>query len=301
MGATEIVLLVLGIIVFVLSFIIPAKKEKLSKESLQDAKEEIRKMVDEAVKEANSSIEDSVTEVSDYNVEKAERAMERLCNEKIMAINEYSSTVLESIDKNHQEVMFLYDMLNEKHNVLKETAVEVDKTVKVAKQTAQDVAVEMKEVKEAKPKRTRKPKAEPVVSETEEMASLEEDNLQMIPLDELVSELEDKASEAASEEVTSKTKKDDNTDTEDVVKQLEVIKSAKNRKTSTRKKSTKVKEGEAPDLNIGSVSAKKDGGRNSNERILQLHNEGKSNVAIAKELGLGIGEVKLVIDLFEGM
>mgnify|MGYP003504765511 FL=1 len=46
---------------------------------------------------------------------------------------------------------------------------------------------------------------------------------------------------------------------------------------------------------------KKEGGRNSNERILQLHNAGKSNVAIAKELGLGIGEVKLVIDLFEGM
>ena len=40
---------------------------------------------------------------------------------------------------------------------------------------------------------------------------------------------------------------------------------------------------------------------NSNEHILQLHKEGKSNMAIAKELGLGIGEVKLVIDLFEGM
>ncbi len=42
------------------------------------------------------------------------------------------------------------------------------------------------------------------------------------------------------------------------------------------------------------------GGRNSNERILELHKIGKSNMAIAKELGLGIGEVKLVIDLFEG-
>ena len=58
---------------------------------------------------------------------------------------------------------------------------------------------------------------------------------------------------------------------------------------------------EAPDLNIGAFNMKKEGGRNSNERILQLHNAGKSNVAIAKELGLGIGEVKLVIDLFEGM
>ena len=41
--------------------------------------------------------------------------------------------------------------------------------------------------------------------------------------------------------------------------------------------------------------------QNNNERILELHNAGKSNMAIAKELGLGIGEVKLVIDLFEGI
>ena len=72
MGATEIVLLVLGIIVFVVSFVLPAKKEKLSKESLQEAKEEIQRIVDEAVKEANSNIEDNVTEVSEHNVEKAE-------------------------------------------------------------------------------------------------------------------------------------------------------------------------------------------------------------------------------------
>lgn len=40
-------------------------------------------------------------------------------------------------------------------------------------------------------------------------------------------------------------------------------------------------------------------GRNSNERILELYKQGKSKVAIAKELGLGVGEVKLVIDLFK--
>ena len=39
---------------------------------------------------------------------------------------------------------------------------------------------------------------------------------------------------------------------------------------------------------------------NSNDQILELHKAGKSNMAIARELGLGIGEVKLVIDLFEG-
>ena len=286
MGTTEIVLLVLGIIAFVLSFVLPAKREKLDKEILKEAKEEIRKIVDEAVKEANSNIEDNVTEVSDYNVEKAERAMERLCNEKIMAINEYSSTVLETIDKNHQEVMFLYDMLNEKHTLLKDTATEVDKTVREVKQTVQDVAVEIKEVKASKPKKERKTSAEDNSLKADEKKANPEDELQMIPLEELAPQFDQMES----------------TLQESAVKQLEVIKTSKNKKpTSTRKKTVKVKDGEAPDLNIGALANKKDGGRNSNERILQLHNEGKSNVAIAKELGLGIGEVKLVIDLFEGM
>ena len=39
---------------------------------------------------------------------------------------------------------------------------------------------------------------------------------------------------------------------------------------------------------------------NNNDRILKLHNEGMSYVDIAKELGLGVGEVKLVINLFKG-
>lgn len=268
MGATEIVLLVIGIIAFVLSFIIPAKREKLSKESLKEAKEEIQKIVDAAVKEANSNIEDNVTEVCDYNVEKSERAMERLCNEKIMAINEYASTVLESIDKNHQEVMFLYDMLNEKHNTLKETAATVDKTIKEAKK--QKVKVQAEEA---------------VVAETVEEVAKEEKMVSLEKAEEVLKEIP-----AANEEKA-----------DDIVKQLDVIKNSKNKKSTTCKKTSKVKENEAPDLNIGTISSKKDGGRNSNERILQLHNEGKSNVAIAKELGLGIGEVKLVIDLFEGM
>ena len=276
MGATEIVLIVLGCIVFVLSFVIPVQKEKMSKESLKDAKEEIKKIVDEAVKEANSNLEDTAKEISDYNVEKAERAMERLCNEKIMAINEYSSTVLESIDKNHQEVMFLYDMLNEKHNTIKETAATVEKTAKEAKQTAQDVIVEMKEAREP--------------------------SIQMISLEKFIAE-DDKVSDAIAKnniEAVNEMGKETAT-TDDVVKQLDEIKTTKAKKTATRKKPVKSKDVEAPDLNIGALGMKKEGGRNSNERILQLHNAGKSNVAIAKELGLGIGEVKLVIDLFEGM
>ena len=38
---------------------------------------------------------------------------------------------------------------------------------------------------------------------------------------------------------------------------------------------------------------------NNNDEILKMHKQGKSNVAIAKHLGMGVGEVKLVIDLYE--
>lgn len=42
-----------------------------------------------------------------------------------------------------------------------------------------------------------------------------------------------------------------------------------------------------------------DSAANNNERILRLYREGKTNIQIAKELGLGVGEVKLVIDLYK--
>ena len=287
MGATEIILIVLGIVVFILSFVIPARKEKISKDTLKDAKEEIKKIVDEAVKEANSNLEDTAKEISDYNVEKAERAMERLCNDKIMAINEYSSTVLEAIDKNHQEVMFLYDMLNEKHNTIKEAVATVEKTAKEAKQTAQDAMVEMKEARELK---------------EEKEVQLQMISLERVPSEKFLEEANETSVEIAQNNMDAVSEIGKETQgAEDVVKQLDVIKTTKTKKTTSRKKTVKPKDAEAPDLNIGTLGSKREGGRNSNERILQLHNAGKSNVAIAKELGLGIGEVKLVIDLFEGM
>ena len=39
-------------------------------------------------------------------------------------------------------------------------------------------------------------------------------------------------------------------------------------------------------------------GANNNDKVLKLYSDGKSNKDIAKELSLGVGEVKLVIDLY---
>ena len=49
--------------------------------------------------------------------------------------------MLADINKSHQEVVFLYDMLNDKHNNLKETIKHVDKTAKEAEEAANAAAL----------------------------------------------------------------------------------------------------------------------------------------------------------------
>ena len=53
--------------------------------------------------------------------------MEKETNEKIMAISEYSDTVMENMNKTHNEIMFLYNMLNDKHTELTGLATDLQK------------------------------------------------------------------------------------------------------------------------------------------------------------------------------
>jgi len=258
---TEIIVLVLGILVFILSYLLPAGKKGQGQKAEAVDEKQIKEIVEKEVKEAKSQIQDIVDETITYSMEKTERTMERLTNEKIMAVNEYSDTVLEQINKNHKEVVFLYDMLNDKHDNLKETVSEAVKTATEVKQT----------VKEAEK-----------ISIQEPFAALEPERVmpeQMIqePKSDIETTIESVADVSAPEE-------QDNTELLTV---------------NTSDKAERAEK--AGRVDISSIASPVKGGRNSNERILELHKAGKSNMAIAKELGLGIGEVKLVIDLFEGI
>ena len=123
--------------------------------------------------------------------------------------------------------MFLYDMLNDKHQNIKSTVSQVEKTVKAVEQTAREAAKEVKK---------------------------------------------------------------------------ETVKEERKAEAQTPKSNTQAKKAplEASKVDISFMQENQKNG-NNNEKILEMHNAGKSNVAIAKALGLGVGEVKLVIDLFEGM
>lgn len=146
MVIVEFILLIIGMVLLVLSFLLP--EEEKGKESTADTRKQIKDMVASEMDQIKGQVSDVVSEAMDYAVEKTERALEKISNEKIMAVSDYSETVLQDIHKNHEEAMFLYDVLNAKHTNLKEAAQEVDQKVKeaeeasnVAKQATRDAQV----------------------------------------------------------------------------------------------------------------------------------------------------------------
>ena len=132
METMEIILLVAGGVIFTLSFFIPDKRGASGWKGL--SREDIQALVEQELAGVGHHVDDTVEEAVTYAMEKTERSLERLSNEKIMAVNEYSDTVLAEIRKNHEEVMFLYDMLNNKHTSLKNTVAEVNRAVKEARE-----------------------------------------------------------------------------------------------------------------------------------------------------------------------
>lgn len=224
MGLTQILLIVLGVAIFVASFLVP---EKLGKEKVKEVKipeEKIQDLIKKEIKQAEFLIEEKTEETISAATQKAERYMERISNEKIMAVQEYSDTVLGQINKNHEEAVFLYDMLNNKHIQIKNTAAEISSKVEVVKAELENTILEQ-------------------------------------------------TLEIQEEEVNKAFHEDDVSD-KNVLEQEELF---------------EIDIDLEPDLDKG----------NNKDKILQLHEEGKTNIEIAKSLGLGIGEVKLIIDLFE--
>lgn len=119
MTGIEIFLLIVGCVFMIGSFFI---SEKLSASELNKIAElsesELGKIIDKGMKNAEHKIDDVIDEKIEESAIKAERAMEKESNEKIMAISEYSDTVVDSMKKTHDEIMFLYSMLNDKHSEL---------------------------------------------------------------------------------------------------------------------------------------------------------------------------------------
>ena len=147
MTGLEISLLIIGVIVFVTSFIFASKMDKYDEELKMELTEKQKNEIDKQVK-------NELSEQLDHIKEKTEIELDKLSNIKMNEMNEYSDTILKEINRNHNEVMFLYDMLNEKKkevnnairdisSIKKELADIVDSASKISVHKTDDASKEM--------------------------------------------------------------------------------------------------------------------------------------------------------------
>lgn len=275
MTGLEIALLTIGLIVIVASFVFSSKSDGDTMHNVKDVT-----FTDKQKEDIKKQIMDILDEQIENVKEQTEISLDKLSNQKMLEMNEYSDTILQEINRNHNEVMFLYDMLNEKKK-------EINNTVR-------DMNVTKKEIEKSKTV----PKKQTVIDSIKDMS---EDTGGFMASEELLRE-EQKDVDTRKKDILNQLDAVVEAVSDDVSADLEVVEKKPKKRTSTgrtaakRMKETVKKE----TLREDNRDPKAFETGNNNEKILQLSKEGKSNVEIAKELGLGIGEVKLVIDLFKG-
>lgn len=294
MSALEITLLVLGLIAFFVSFFIPDKQGNNEIDSI--SQDEIRNIIDGEIESIRDKLANSADETISYSVEKAERSLERLTNEKMIALGEYSDTIFNQINKNHQETVFLSDMLSKNKKDLTVLLGQASTDSKIAQDSA-NKAIEL-----ASEAYKQSQSALSNARNAKELVIFAEDKIIGARKEVKTNGLDNKPVKKLSK-VNGETESFVNSDEESNIIVTEESKPVQ-KKTTRRKSKVEpvMKDGVLVD-NDGQISLKFDAdeetSKNSNDMVLKLHKKGKSNVAIAKELGLGIGEVKLVIDLFE--
>ena len=275
----KILILIVGLIIIFLSFIISDKvsKETGNEENPIVDEQFVKRILEENEEKILESSKSMIDEKVEEEISKVDDQLGHISNEKIMAVSEFSDQILEKIEQNHKEVVFLYDMLNAKENEMKEFVQEIDKSKVVLEELANK---ELEKQKMLQHKRIQK-ELEKQLKKQEELEREKEDLMlsRVLPQEtENVESKEEEAKEDTSQRVNT---------------QMAALEEMENMAEETL-----VQEEKEP------VSEKRTevplDDANQNQVILDLYNEGKSIMEIAKLLGKGQGEVKLVIDLFQG-
>lgn len=278
-------LLLIGAVFMIGSFFIT---EKLSPSELNKIAElseaELKKIIERALKNAEGSIEEQIESQLDASMEPVERALEKETNNKIMAINEYSDTVLESMNKTHNEIMFLYSMLNDKHTEL--TGMVSD---------LQRLAADVRDLEENYKAReaARMPVRTPVVPVRQQrpaqavpvqgVSASQTANTQTAALQQMSAVRQTTAKTAPA---AAKTAEASPAAQPSIAKQV-TEPSAVQQPASVEEKKPKETTEAAEHANI-------------QQQILAMHKKGMSDVQIARNLKVGVGEVRLVIGLYRG-
>ena len=139
MGAMEVFLIITAVIVIAVSFCIKEKSDK-NEDEKKSGQDEVKAVTQEMIKE---EIQNQLAMISDDMLENTEAKLDKIANQKIMAVGNYSEDVLKNIEENHNEVMFLYNMLNDKETTLKNTVRDIEAVKVSVRKMADNVEIDV--------------------------------------------------------------------------------------------------------------------------------------------------------------
>lgn len=122
----EIVFVVLGMAAVIYSYRV-TDSSRNENEIIRKTMNVIDRDTTEQMEQQLQDYQQKVEDIASDTELQTEEKLQNLSNESILGISEYSDQVLDKIEKNHAEVVFLYNMLNEKQDELKEIIADSDK------------------------------------------------------------------------------------------------------------------------------------------------------------------------------
>ncbi len=298
MTALEMCLIAVGIIAIAVSYFISEK----------NAEERMKKAVDELIlseetkrtliKQAKDTVEEALNGMSEEIEGKAEVQLEKLSNEKIMMVKEYTDTVLEEIEKNHNEVMFLYSMLDDKDKDIKNAvrdAQKIEKTIHELNQKQEFVIEQAKALIEQCIEQEKN--LERVI---EEQNQADKNTILIFEPDQKY-ETYFKTEEKLETEITQEKKHKVRQRKQNLEEYLRRNPEKLSELRQIRRSRKKIKE--KKEENSNQISKREEVIVEQNEdkkrdTIIELYQQGNSSLEIARKMGLSMGEVKLMIDLY---
>ena len=242
MSTTEILLLIVAIGLLILSFVLVDRdskkkglefKPELTKDEIEQLKAQMQSMIEDTV--ANSIID-------------ADDKMSKISNEKIMAVNDFSIQLLEKMEQNNKEVVFLYDMLCKKEEEIKVTFSKMDVIRRENKEFLEKITSLMNSRKKDEISTHQRINTQMQVKDTQNRVEID-DSADPIEQKSQFSEL-------------------NQSELDDGIVFLEEAVTTKEQEEKKR------------------------------AEIIELHLQKKSIRDISRQLGIGQGEVKLIIDLY---
>lgn len=154
----EVIIIIVGVVLLIASVIFTGNDKRKGDSNSSFSDEEIaeRKVViDRLVQEALAKTMDKV-------ITNADDTMGQICDEKIIAINEYSETLLNKMKENDDHTVFMYNMLNQKEDELKQTLTDMELARQESKNAVATVTKLTKQLNSAIKKTDKKSDTTPV-------------------------------------------------------------------------------------------------------------------------------------------